>query len=68
MAFSSTASTLTVQRRSSTPQGFKLNFDGSALGNLGVVGVGGIIRNSLGSPVLSFLGPVGVCSANEVEL
>ena len=30
--------------------------------------MGGIIRNGLGSPVLSFLGPAVVCSANEAEL
>eukprot|EP00268_Persea_americana_P045111 TRINITY_DN4585_c3_g1_i1.p2 TRINITY_DN4585_c3_g1~~TRINITY_DN4585_c3_g1_i1.p2 ORF type:complete len:104 (+),score=18.22 TRINITY_DN4585_c3_g1_i1:2756-3067(+) len=50
-----------------TLQGFKLNFDGSAIGSLGLAGLGGIIRNSLGSCSL-FLRACGVCSANEAEL
>ena len=45
----------------------KLNFDGSARGNLGLAGVGGIIRNDMGHPILSFLGPAGFNSANVTE-
>eukprot|EP00268_Persea_americana_P012041 TRINITY_DN15051_c1_g1_i2.p1 TRINITY_DN15051_c1_g1~~TRINITY_DN15051_c1_g1_i2.p1 ORF type:complete len:110 (+),score=21.76 TRINITY_DN15051_c1_g1_i2:32-361(+) len=50
------------------PHGFKLKFDGSVIGNLGWAGLGGIIHNYMGSPILSFSVPAGVCSANEVEL
>ena len=66
VAFSSPASPSSVQRWTPPPlQGFKLNFDGSAIASLGLAVLGGIIRNSLGSHVLSFSGPAGVCSANE---
>lgn len=68
-AFSLMVSPPTVQTWSPPPpQGFKLNFDGSALCNPTLAGVGGIIRNSLGSHVLSFSGSTGVCFANEAEL
>ena len=46
----------------------KLNFDGSARGNPGLIGIGGIIRDSSGSSLLSFSSPSGFCSVNEVEL
>ena len=46
----------------------KLNFDGSTIGNLGMVGVGGVIRNEDGITILSYSGPVGVCLINKVEL
>ena len=45
----------------------KLNFDGSALGNLGKVGVGGVIREEDGI-ILSYSGPAGFCSINKAEL
>lgn len=46
----------------------KLNFHGSACGSPGVDGVGGIIQNDVGQPILSFSGPAGFNSANVVEL
>ena len=46
----------------------KLNFDGSALGNSGMAGVQGVIRNEEGRILLSYLGPAGVRSINKVEL
>ena len=45
----------------------KLNFDGSALGNPGKAGVGGVIRDKDGI-FLSYSGPVGVFSINKAEL
>ena len=33
-----------------------------------MVGVGGIIRNDVGTPILSYSGPVGFSSANAAEL
>lgn len=42
----------------------ELNFDGIALGNPGVPGLGGVIRNEEGSVTLSYLGPAGFCSIN----
>ena len=46
----------------------KLNFDGSAHGNLGVAGVGGIIRNDIGKPILSYSGLAGFTLANVAVL
>lgn len=46
----------------------KLNFDGSAIGNPGVAGIGGIIQNEKGSAILSYLGLAGYCSNNQAEL
>eukprot|EP00268_Persea_americana_P015755 TRINITY_DN17400_c0_g1_i2.p2 TRINITY_DN17400_c0_g1~~TRINITY_DN17400_c0_g1_i2.p2 ORF type:complete len:122 (-),score=12.18 TRINITY_DN17400_c0_g1_i2:116-481(-) len=46
----------------------KLNFNGSALGNLGLAGVVGAIRNEEGTILLYYSGPAGVCSNNKVEL
>ena len=46
----------------------KLNFDGSALGNLGLVGVGGVIRNDGGKILLSYYRPAGICSSNKAEI
>ena len=55
VAFSSPASFYSVQRWiPPPPQGFKLNFDGSAIGNPSLAR-GGIIRNYLGSPCSLFL-------------
>lgn len=47
---------------------YKLSFEGNAIGNPGSVGMGGIIRDSIGVPILSFSGPVGVCSINKDEM
>ncbi|XP_077236540.1 uncharacterized protein LOC143878104 [Tasmannia lanceolata] len=46
---------------------FKLNFDGSALGNPVKAGTGGIIGNSEGQSIMTFSGPAGICDANEAE-
>eukprot|EP00268_Persea_americana_P034085 TRINITY_DN3370_c1_g2_i3.p1 TRINITY_DN3370_c1_g2~~TRINITY_DN3370_c1_g2_i3.p1 ORF type:complete len:167 (+),score=20.75 TRINITY_DN3370_c1_g2_i3:1551-2051(+) len=46
----------------------KLNFDGSALGNPGPAGVGGVIRNEEGYTILSYSGPTRICSINKAEL
>ena len=46
----------------------KLNFDGSALGNPGLAGVGGVIRNEEGNTILSYSGPARICSINKAEL
>lgn len=46
----------------------KLNVDGSARGNLGLTGIGGIIRDSSGSSLLSFSGLSGFCLVNEAKL
>lgn len=51
------------------PSGFfKLNFDGSVIGNSCHYGIGGIIRDYSAMCILSFFGPSGLCSANEAEL
>lgn len=46
---------------------FKLNFDACGLGNTRVAGVGGSINEANGSLILSFKGPVWICSINEAE-
>lgn len=46
----------------------KLNFDGSAFGNLGRAVVGGVICNEEGTILLSSSGPAGFCSINKAEL
>lgn len=46
----------------------KLNFSGSALGNLGQLGIGGIIRGSVSAHLLSFSSPYGFCLVNEAKL
>ena len=46
----------------------KLNFDGSVLGNLGLAGIGGVIRNEEGTIILYYSGPAGVCSNYKVEI
>lgn len=50
------------------PGALKLNFDGSAFGNPGLAGVGGVLRNEDGSILLSFSGPAGFFSNNKAEL
>ena len=46
----------------------KLNFDGSAIGNPGMAGVGSVIHNEDGIIILSYSSPAGVCSINKAEL
>ncbi|KAG4909309.1 hypothetical protein JHK87_055425 [Glycine soja] len=49
-------------------QWFKLNTDGSSLGNLGASGFGGIIRDSLGSFIIGFSGYCGHTTSVHAEL
>ena len=49
-------------------QWFKLNIDGSSLGNLGASGFGGIIRDSLGSFIIGFSGYCGHTTSVHAEL
>lgn len=42
-----------------------LNFDGSTEGNLGLVGVGGLLLDSAGSSILPFSSSLGLCSVNR---
>lgn len=50
----------------SSASGFMcLNFDGSTEGNLGLVGVGGLLLDSAGSSILPFSSPLGLCSVNR---
>ncbi|XP_011621330.1 uncharacterized protein LOC105420238 [Amborella trichopoda] len=37
---------------------FKLNFDGSSLGNTGLAGIGGVLRNDQGQVIFSYAGPL----------
>lgn len=46
----------------------KLNFDGSALGNPGPSGIGGLIGDNLGASHLSFSSPSGFHLVNETDL
>lgn len=46
------------------PGVFKLNFDGSAIGNPGRAGLGRVVRNSKAEPIFSFSGPAGQWSVN----
>lgn len=56
-------------RYSTPPLGlYKFNFDGSAVGNPCLAGLGGIILAGEGLNVLSFTVPVGICSIDKVEL
>ena len=45
----------------------KANFDGAAKGNLGRVGVGGIIRNEHGKGIVAFVAPIGCQTNHYVE-
>ena len=47
---------------------FKLNIDGSFLGNLGLAGGGGIIRNHLGEWVGGFSRAIGITTSVQAEL
>ena len=47
---------------------FKLNTDGSSLGNPGCSGVGGIIRNDRGLMVYAFNSSIGIGTSNRAEL
>lgn len=46
----------------------KLNTDGSSLGNPGLVGGGGVIRDEIGNWVAGFSRRIGVTSSFEAEL
>ncbi|XP_077252720.1 uncharacterized protein LOC143892159 [Tasmannia lanceolata] len=46
----------------------KLNFDGSSIGNAGMAGIGGLIRDDKAAIIMSFSGLVGICDANEAEV
>ncbi|XP_077212929.1 uncharacterized protein LOC143848038 isoform X2 [Tasmannia lanceolata] len=46
----------------------KLNFDGSAMGNPGRAGFGGVIRDHNGNIIIAYYGSAGVCDANEAEV
>ena len=50
------------------PNGFKLDVDGSALGNPGRAGFGGLIRNDDGQWVKGFSGFVGIATNLHAEL
>ena len=47
---------------------WKLNTDGSSLGNPGSAGGGGVLRDEMGSWVLGFSRNIGVTSSFEAEL
>lgn len=47
---------------------YKLNCDGSVLGNPELANIGGVIRNSASDILLSFLGLIGRRSVDEAEL
>ncbi|KAF5449942.1 hypothetical protein F2P56_030338 [Juglans regia] len=47
---------------------FKLNTDGSSLGNPGASGIGGVIRNDQGRLMQAFASPIGPGTNNKVEL
>lgn len=47
---------------------FKWNVDGFALGKLGELGIGGVLRDEIGSVLCIFLVYIGVGDLNEVEL
>ncbi|XP_077214115.1 uncharacterized protein LOC143848958 [Tasmannia lanceolata] len=58
-----------VQRWEAPPiDMFKINFDGSSIGNPGPGGVGGLCRDACGEVVRAFSGPFGVCDASEAEV
>ena len=46
----------------------KLNFDESAIGNPGQSSIGGVLRDSDGVKLISFRGPSGFKTVNEVEM
>ena len=46
----------------------KFNVDGALRGNLGPVGIGGVLRNCKGEVLIMFSKPVGVCDSNEAEV
>lgn len=53
---------------SSSGRSLQANFDGSAKVNLATTGIGGIIRDSTPTCILSFSDPVSFCLVNKVEL
>lgn len=46
----------------------KLNYDGSAKGNLGVAGFGGVFKNSKGEIIWLYTGSLGIATNNATEL
>ena len=52
----------------SPPRGcIKGNFDGAAKGNLGKVGIGGIIRDHAGNTIDAIAIPIGISTSHRVE-
>jgi len=47
---------------------YQLNFDGASKGNPGNSGFGGIFRDHMGAPILTFLGSRGWDTNNSAEL
>lgn len=47
---------------------YKLNTDGSSLGNLEPCGIGGVISNESGCFVKAYASPIGYSSNNKAEL
>lgn len=69
IAFSSGPRSFVRHTWSPPPSSFvKLNFDGSAIGNPGIIGLGGLLMNSRGDAILSFSGGVGFGSVNMAEM
>lgn len=50
------------------PNSFKLNTDGSFLGNPGNAGYGGLIRDLLGQWIMGYSGSCGIATCLLVEL
>lgn len=46
----------------------KLNFDGSSLGNLGQLGIGGSIYDASGTCIVAYLGPLGHGDSFSVDI
>ncbi|XP_049378041.1 uncharacterized protein LOC125842768 [Solanum stenotomum] len=60
---------VTVVKWIKPPDGWvKINTDGSALGNPGKIGAGGIIRDQSGKMLLAFATPLGEGSNNQAEV
>ena len=69
MAFSHPHQTQVTPRWCPPPPGaLELNFAGSAFGKAGYEGIGGVIRNTEGTTLLSHSGPAGFCSSNKAAL
>ncbi|XP_011625346.1 uncharacterized protein LOC105421067 [Amborella trichopoda] len=46
----------------------KLIFDRSSLGNPGLTGIGGLLRDCFGNVIFSYVGPIGSATANFIKL